>query len=215
MIANWTTTALCVAAVIAGGMGCGAAAGPPAGPEYKPSNTEQALTPCPKEREAAQLAREALLGAEDAALVLRASEKVLAQGQCEAAAALAMPVPTGTQDQILAGVTAVRVAVRDASSLFGEVRRYGDVALSQKALLDDARLTVGFAELVGLVQTPGDMDPNAASAFRSELNDARQTLMGQAKLLVEQALASEGAELVTEEACALLASLGGTSPACL
>ncbi len=41
---------------------------PPMGPKHVPSNTKEANTPCPKERQAAQTAREALLGVTDPAL---------------------------------------------------------------------------------------------------------------------------------------------------
>ncbi len=144
----------------------------------------------------------------------KASSLVLAHAHCEAKAALAMPTPTGTQDQVLDSVRAIRIAVRDASSLFAEVRRYGDVAESQESLLADATLTVGFAEIVANVAPPSDLDPLAGRQFQSELRDAAQTLRDQAELLLQQALSSEGAAANASELCALLTSLGGQAPSC-
>lgn len=194
-------------------LGCGAAS-PPSGPKHVPANTAEAATACPKERKSAQEAREALLGSEDPQLTATASSLVLAHAHCEAKAALAMPTPTGTQDQVLDSVRAIRIAVRDASSLFAEVRRYGDVAESQESLLADATLTVGFAEIVANVAPPSDLDPLAGRQFQAELRDAAQTLRSQAELLLQQALSSEGAASNTGELCALLTSLGGQAPAC-
>lgn len=194
-------------------LGCGGV-GPPAGPKHVPSNSEEAGTACPKERKGAQGAREALLGSDAAALIAKASRLVLVHGRCEATAALAMPRPAGTQDQVLEGVRAIRIAVRDASNLFSEVRRYDDEANSQESLLGDAKLTVGFAEIVATVGPPSDLDPVAGRQFQAELREASEILRGQAELLLQQALTSEGATSNTAELCALLASLGGRAPSC-
>ncbi|MCP4448875.1 MAG: hypothetical protein GY811_26615 [Myxococcales bacterium] len=191
-------------------LGCGAAS-PPAGPKHVPSNSEEAATACPKERKAAQTSREALLGSEEPSLSTAAAKSVLAQAHCEANAALGGPAPSGTQDQILAGLREIRLAVRDAGSLFAEVRRYGDIAFSQESLLADAKLTIGFADIVGSVQPPDELDPRAAEEFRTELGLAKKTLRGQAELLLQQSLTSEGHEKVAAEACKLLEELGGQS----
>lgn len=213
MIANCTSLFRLWPALLAVTLGCGAA-GPPAGPKHVPSNSEEAVTACPKERKAAQQAREALLGSDAPELTAQASQRVLAHGHCEAKAALAMPHPSGTQDQVLDSVRTLRVAVRDASNLFAEVRRYGDESMSQESLLADAKLTIGFAGIVANVGPPSDLDPVSGSQFQAELRDASQTLRGQAELLIQQALTSEGAQPDTAELCALLTTLGGQAPAC-
>ncbi len=184
------------------------------GPKHVPSNTAEASTPCPKERQAAQVAREALLGVSDPTLANTASKRVLAHAHCEAAAALAMSAPSGTHDQILSELRALRTPMRDAGNLFGEVLRYEDVADSQEALLANAKLTVGYAEIVDRVSSPSELDTQEASLFRSELAEASRTLRSQASLLLQQALASEGSDSVAAEACPLLASLGARSTAC-
>tara|TARA_R110002096_G_scaffold436038_2_gene665847 strand:- start:114563 stop:115162 length:600 start_codon:yes stop_codon:yes gene_type:complete len=194
-------------------LGC-AAAGPPKGPKHVPSNTEEARTACPKERKAAQAARELLLGSDDPAAPAKASERVLAHGHCEAKAALAMPRPVGTQEQVLDMVRAIRVAVRDASSLFSEVRRYDDETNSQESFLADAKLTIGFADMVASVGQPTDLEPMAAGQFQAELRDASKTLRGQAEMLIQQALASAPNPAHQSALCELLRSLDGSSAAC-
>ena len=187
---------------------------PPRGPHYVPSNTKEASTPCPKERQAAQVAREALLGVTDPALTGTASKQVLAHAHCEAAAALATPVPAGTHDQILSALRALRGPMYDAGNLFGEVLRYEVVADSQEALVANAKLTLGYANIVDRVSSPSELDTQEATMFRSELEEASRTLRSQASLLLQQALASEGAQSTRQEACSLLASLGASSAAC-
>ena len=194
-------------------VGCGAA-GPPAGPKYVPSNSDEAATSCPKERKAAQEAREQLLGSEDRRLVIAAAETVMAQARCEASVAVPQAIPSGTQDQIVAQIRSIRVAVRDASSLFAEVRRYDVATLSREALVADARLTLGFAVLVGSVRPPADLEPRAAVEFQREIAEAKSTLETQAASMAEQALASDGASAIRDEACEVLVEMGRDAQAC-
>ncbi len=155
-----------------------------------------------------------MLGTDDPTLIAAASERVLAHAQCEAQAVLAMPPPAGTQDETLEGIRTIRALVRDASNLFSEVRRYGDDAMAQQSLLADAKLTIAFAEIVATIGPPSDLDPLAGQQFQAELVDASQTLRSQAELLLQQALASEGAQAHKAEICALLPSVGGQAPGC-
>lgn len=197
-------------------MGCGAA-GPPAGPKHVPSNTEEAATACPKERKSAQEAREGLLGSEKPALSVRAevAAKVLAHGDCEAEAAGAMPVPAGSQDEILAGIRTIRLAVRDASNLYSEVRGYDAGAATAVALLADADLTLSFATTLGKIEAPSELEARAAIEFRQELDGARGTLREQAELVLRQALVSDGSDSITERACQRLGLMGASAPTCL
>ncbi len=104
--------------------------------------------------------------------------------------------------------------MRDAGNLFGEVLRYEVVADSQEALVANAKLTLGYADIVDQISSPAGLDPQEASMFRSELAEASRTLRSQASLLLQQVLASEGSDVVAAEACQLLVSLGVSSAAC-
>ncbi len=176
-----------------------------------PSNTKEAQTACPTERKNAHQAREDLLGSSDVALSEAAAEAVLAHARCEAAAALALPRPIGTQEAILAQVRAIREAVRDAVTLFTEVRRYADASRATASFIGDVELTLAFAQIVSEVSAPTDLEPRDGHAFRAELADAARTLRSQAALTIEQALASTDVATSRDVLCALLALVDDTA----
>ncbi len=167
-------------------MACGSAQ-PPAGPKHHATNSEEAATACPKQRKQAQEARELLLGSTDLALMTSASEKVMAQADCEAAALGELALPTGTHDQILQGLRALRTQMQDADNLFSEVLRYDTPALHAQALFAQGLLRTGFADKVAGVLPPPDLDGPGKLEFQEELRQAIDILRGEAEVLVLKA----------------------------
>lgn len=186
------------------GLGCGPDS-PPAGPKHVPTDSAEAKTACPEPRNQAQAARENLLGVElggeqGSALNRAAAEAVLAHAECEAQALSALPPVSGTHDQILAGLRAMRQQMQDATNLFREVARYDPGAIAIRASLAEAKLQLDFAAQVAKVSAPADLDARGREAFESELAGATQVLRLEVSVLVESALESIGA---TPEASAL------------
>lgn len=150
---------------------CGSAQ-PPAGPKHETSNTKEAATPCPKEREAAQEARELLLGSQDPTPGARVGVAVMAQASCEAEALRVLPVPSGTHDNILTGLRNLRSQMQDASNLYEEVLRNPLRKLHGHAYLGQAKLMGDFATKVAAIVPPVDLDGPAKLEFESELSQA-------------------------------------------
>lgn len=150
---------------------CGSAQ-PPAGPHHEMSTTQEAATACPRERKAAQEARELLLGSQDPELQLRAGSAVMVQASCELTALRAMAVPSGTHDHILAGLRHLREQKQDANNLYEEALRSPVARLHGPAYLGQSQLTEAFASKVSAIIPPVDLDGPAKLEFESELSQA-------------------------------------------
>jgi hypothetical protein len=200
-------------AVLLVGLSCSKAM-PPKGPEYVPSQTEEAKTECPEERETAQLAREALLGNSDPGLVREAALQVFVHAQCEAQQLQTQEPPQGTHEQILTQLRTIRGQIQNAMNLFAEVRRYDDPGLSAQASLHEAKLKLGFAALVSTIRAPTDMDAAGHQAFVVELEDATQTLRQEAAALQRLAIDASANGAEHAEACRLLGELGTRHARC-
>ena len=200
---------------------CSSSAGPPAGPTHVPSDSHEAETACPAERLEAQSAREMLLGQDvsgESGVALRrsAAEKVLAHGECEAAAADAMPKADGDHDQILTNLRAHREQVHTATHLLREVSRYDEEGYGARASIAEAKLKLAFASTVAAVQPPADLDVRGRLAFESETSSAAQVLRLEAATLLETLLGGMAeSDPLQAEACRLLTQSGqATSGSC-
>ena len=195
-----------------------ASAQPPAGPKHVPSATPQSATDCPKERDEAQERREALLGNRSASLSQAAGRAVLAHAQCEAKVMDRLHSPTGSQDQILAGLKELRLQSQNAVNLYRELQRYDPPRFAFESGIGEAQVRLRFAELVATVAAPADLDEQTRAAFQAELADALAILQHEAAIALQDALdrARElpGPSPAREEACALLHKVGGTSEQC-
>lgn len=191
---------------------CASSAMPPSGPKHVPSDSSETTTECPKERTQAQRAREALLDASSEGLRLQAAERVFAHGQCEAKVASALPAPSGSQDNILTALRAMRDQMQDAINLFREVGRYQAPLFAVRATIAEARAKLHFAELVAAIASPTDLDAKSRTAFESELAEAVRTLQLEARMSLRKALelarTTAGANEQQNEACQLLTTLG-------
>jgi len=197
------------------GMFACASSSPPAGPKHVPADSAESKTACPELRATAQTARENLLGedlgGESGVQLNRAAAKsVFLHAECEAAALRGIAPPSGTHDQILSGLRAIRQQMQDANNLFQEVSRYDQGAFAVRASLGEASLRISYAKTVSSLTPPADLESKGRDAFESELADASRVLRLEASGILELALdtittTTEASEL-KPQACELWAA---------
>ncbi len=193
-------------------------AGPPHGPKYTPSTSEESATDCPKERGQAQAAREALLGESDPLLRQRSAEMVFAHAECEEAVLESLASPQGDADQILARLRAIREQSTTAITLYIETQLHGKPMLLIRSLVAQGRIKIAFAQVARATPAPAELDVPQRAEFQGELAIAAKVLHQEAEKLLEEALLLAGgvveAEGARAEACRLLASISVSSTAC-
>ncbi|MBL4634908.1 MAG: hypothetical protein JKY56_13635 [Kofleriaceae bacterium] len=198
-------------------MAC-SSAGPPHGPKYTPSASEESATDCPKERGRAQAAREALLGTRDPLLRQRSIQMVFEHAECEESVLKTLASPQGDADQILAGLRALRGQSTTAITLYKEVRLHGKPMLLIRSLVAQGRIKIAFAKAARATAAPAELDVSQRAEFQGELAIAAKVLHQEAQKLLEEALLLAGsvdeAEVARAEACRLLASISASSTAC-
>jgi hypothetical protein len=184
-------------AVFAGGGAACAAKGTPRGPEYTPTASPEAESPCPDEWQAAKQAREDALGAEGQAEVAARAQvaaAVLAQGECELRGFQRQPVRADTEEAMLGELRELRDRFRSAKNLFDEVLNYEVMRLSVGALARLGDLHAAYAAKLRAAPPPVDArDPGSRSEFRQELRELAEALDGEAAVAYAAALRARGA----------------------
>ncbi len=198
-------------------VGC-SSAGPPHGPKYVPEASEESATECPEERSRAQAAREAVLGESDVKLQMAAAKAVYEHGRCEESTAAGLPIPTGSAEEVVAGLSALRTQTQSALNLYKELRHSADPALRIRSLVGEGRLQAHFSKVVASVDSPPELQGAERVEFASELQSAALVLREEAIAALEEALVLAGTvEEVTEsrkQACRLLEQIGKPNHHC-
>ncbi len=193
-------------------------AGPPHGPTYTPSASDESATDCPKERGRAQAAREALLGESDPLLRQRSAEMVFAHAECEESVLKSLPRPQGDADQILAGLRALREQSATAITLYKETQLHGKPMLLIRSRVAQGRIKIAFAQVARAIPAPAELDVPQRAEFQGELAIAAKVLHQEAQKLLEEALLLAGgvdqAKPARTEACRLLASISASTANC-
>jgi hypothetical protein len=187
---------------------------PPAGPAHSPSDSPEAPTRCPEEREQAHKLRERWLDDKSAEVAGTLSRVVMDLARCERSNLPGNAIAAGTQDQILAALRERRQQVNSVVTLFREVTSYGDTEASGQAMLEMGQVQIAFAHLVADIPTPQGMDEPTGANFRIELAEAVDQLRMRAVSSLQGAVDAPGAPQVRDSACAELTKLGEHPPAC-
>jgi len=181
-----------------------AAPGPPRGPTHKPSNSPQADTPCPSEREAAHSAREDWL--ENASDSSRAavSKAVLAEASCHRSAYGAAVIPRADMNTVLGSIAEARNKFRDAVTLYREAIGYGVAEVRLVARVELAEMQLAHAARLQALPAPIDLDPQTARDFQTDLGELSMGFVTEAAMELAAALEGAGPEAPSdwvERAC--------------
>jgi hypothetical protein len=138
-------------------------------PPYTPTNTPQADTECPAERDAAQEAREDLLEHGDAYRE-KAAEAVFLHAECERGRFDARAIQPDREEAMIEALRATRIQYQSAVTLYEEVTKYQALRWTVGASTRLGALNAAFADKLRKVGAPTDMtDTVARINFVSDL----------------------------------------------
>jgi len=202
--------------------GCGGSVKPERGPAYQPVATPETVSVCPEQWHAAKDAREAMLGLDSVQAKEHAAAAVLAQAECERRAIESGHFVGGTHAAVLAEVSALGDAHRNAQNLYDEVGHYGVARFEIAAPLGRGQLHLNMATRLSRIQMPTDMpDAGEQAAFRAEISSLVIHFRDRGEQDLRHCLAQIRAAPADQDwterkttACAQLATIGVSTETC-
>jgi hypothetical protein len=166
-----------------------AAKHPPRGPEYKPEQTPEPTTACPKEAAAARKAREALIGEDDPLLRAQTAEKVFAHAECERLQFDAMRLDAEDEAMFKEGVRKLKAQLASTDNLYGEVTNYTVPSWSVGAHARSGDLYHAYADKLRRTE-PGMAiaDPSTRALWFAEMEELGRQVDAEAAKRWDQAL---------------------------